>query len=395
MMELLTPAHRRNPAPTYDRIRAAMPVVHEPRTDHWLLFDHEGVKRALTDHERFSSVVAPPGSAPAQWLIFTDPARHTRLRALIGRAFTSRAVAALEPRIHELARGLLDALGRREEIDLVQEFSVPLPLMVIAELLGAPVEDWPRFRGWSEAVLGLIDTVSGAPGAASAVTRFAAAHAEMAEYVATLTDARRAGPRDDLLTRLIEAEVDGARLDGNQILGFFELLMLAGHETTTNLIDNAIVALDENPRELARLRANPALIGPAIEEVLRWRSPVQAVFRRTREAVELHGQTIPPGRLVLAMVGSANRDPRVFPDPDRFDIGRDPNPHLAFGHGIHFCVGAPLARLEARVALPLLLERLGDFELADRGTWEPRAAFHVHGPATLRVRVKGLASARA
>ena len=365
MMEFLTPAHRRNPYPAYDRIRAVMPVVHEPRADHWLLFDYESVKRALTDHERFSSVVAPPGSAPAQWLIFTDPALHTRLRALIGRAFTSRAVAALEPRIRDLARGLLDEVDGREDFDLVHEFSVPLPLMVIAELLGAPVEDWPRFRAWSDAVLGLIHTVSGGPEAAPAVSRFAIAHAEMAAYVTTLIDARRAQPRDDLFTRLIRSEVDGMRLDADQILGFFELLMLAGHETTTNLIDNAIVALHEHPRELERLRANPALITSAVEEVLRYRSPVQAVFRRTRDAVDVHGHTIPAGRLVLAMVGSANRDPSVFPDPDHFDIGRDPNPHVAFGHGIHFCVGAPLARLEARIALPLLIETLGDFRLAD------------------------------
>ena len=258
--------------------------------------------------------------------------------------------------------------------------------MVIAELLGAPTDDWPHFRRWSDAVMGLAHTVAPGPEAERALERFRAAHGEMHAYLLPLLAERRAAPRDDLLTRLTAAEVDGEWLTDHEILAFFQLLLLAGHETTTNLIDNAVVAFHEHPDQLARLRGAPHLLSSAIEEVLRYRSPVQAAFRVTTRDVELHGQTIPARSLVLAMVGSANRDPRHFADAERFDVGREPNLHLAFGHGIHFCVGAPLARLEARVALPMLLEHLGDFAPAGDGPWEPREAFHVHGPSRLPIR---------
>ncbi len=386
MFDFLSADARRNPYPAYARLRGAAPVLREPRTGSWMLFDYESVKRALTDHAAFSSVVSPPGSRTAQWLIFSDPPRHTKLRALVTRAFTSRAVANLEPRIREIADSLLDRTAERGEMDLVGDFSVPLPLMVIAELLGAPVGDWPRFRAWSDAIMGLSYAVAGSPEAERAVAHFVAVHEEMRAYLAVLANERRTRPADDLLTRLVEAEVDGARLSDDELLGFFQLLLLAGHETTTNLIDNAVLSFLEHPDQLARLRQSPALWPSAIEEVLRYRSPVQTMFRVTTRDAELRGQRIPAGSLVMPMIGSANRDAAQFADPDRFDVARDPNPHVAFGHGIHFCVGAPLARLEARVALPVLIERLPGLALASAEPWEPRQAFHVHGPARLRVR---------
>jgi cytochrome P450 len=189
-----------------------------------------------------------------------------------------------------------------------------------------------------------------------------------------------------LLTRLTEAEVDGERLTAEEILGFFQLLLLAGQETTTNLITNAVLCLVEHPDQLARLRAAPELLPSAIEEVLRYRSPFQWFYRVTRRDAEVHGQTIPAGKLVLVGVGAANRDPKQFRDAGRFDITRDPNPHLGFGHGIHFCLGAPLARLEARVALTDILGRLEGLALANDEPWEPRPALHVHGPTRLPVR---------
>jgi cytochrome P450 len=185
---------------------------------------------------------------------------------------------------------------------------------------------------------------------------------------------------------LVHAEVDGEHLTEPEILGFFQLLLIAGSETTTNLLNNAILCLIENPDQLARLRSMPDLLPSTIEEVLRYRSPVQWMFRATRREVEIHGQTIPAGKLVLPIIGAANRDPRQFPDAGRFDTARDPNPHIAFGHGIHFCLGAALSRLEARIALPDLLERLKGLELAIREPWEPRKALHVHGPARLPIR---------
>jgi len=210
--------------------------------------------------------------------------------------------------------------------------------------------------------------------------------AEMNDYLTAMIAERRLAPTDDLLTRLIEAEVDGERLTQEEILGFFQLLIVGGQETTTNLINNAILCFVEHPNELARLRAKPELLPSAIEEVLRYRSPVQWVMRTPRRDIELHGQTIPAGKLVLAVIGSANRDPNFFKDAERFDITRDPNPHIAFGHGIHACLGAALARMEARIALSDFLTRVASFELSGNEPWEPRKALHVHGPTRLAIR---------
>ncbi|WP_437812792.1 cytochrome P450 [Sorangium sp. So ce1078] len=385
-MNLFSDEMRRNPYPLYDQLRSGSPVLHYPPSDTWMIFDYEGVKRALHDHEAFSSVVSPPGNRTSEWLIFSDPPRHTKLRAILQRAFTPRAVAALEPRVRQLSRELLDRKIERGEMDLAEDYTVPLPLLVIAEMLGAPSEDQPRFKRWSDVILDLSTTVSGSDEAARAIAEFTAATGEMQAYLRGLIAERRAAPRDDLLTRLVDAEVDGERLNEDEILGFFQLLLVAGHETTTNLISNAILCFLENRAELARVRAEPDLLPSAIEEVLRYRSPVQAMFRVTRRDVPMHGQVIPAGKPVLAMIGSANRDPEQFRDAGRFDIARDPNPHIAFGHGIHFCLGAPLSRLEARIALSDLVARLADLELASDAPWEPRRAIHVLGPTRLPIR---------
>ena len=386
MLNLFSDEVRRNPYPAYEQLRSRSPVLHEPHSGLWMVFDYESVKRALQDHEAFSSIVAPPSAMTSQWLVFTDPPRHSKLRALILRAFTPRAVASLEPRILALSHELLDRTSARGEMDLAADFSVPLPLMVIAEMLGVPTEDQPRFKRWSDVMMALGYAVAGTEEAARVQREFSEVTGEMRLYVRDLASQRRAAPRDDLLTRLVEAEVEGERLTEDELLGFVQLLLSAGHETTTNLIDNAFLCFLEHPEQLARLRAEPGLLPSAIEEVLRYRSPVQAMFRVTRTEVSLHGQVIPPGKMVLAMIGSANRDPRRFQDPDRFDISREPNPHIAFGHGIHFCIGAPLSRLEARVGLSVLLERMRDFSLASDAPWEPRRAIHVHGPTRLPIR---------
>jgi len=385
-MEFFADNVRRDPYPFYEGLRADSPVVHDARTDVWMLLDHDSVRRALNDHEVFSSAVVAPPAMTSQWLVFNDQPRHTRLRALISRGFTPRAVAAMEPRIRELARELLAAARGREVFDLVDEFAVPLPLRVIAELFGAPAEDLPLYRRWSDVIMALGYSIAGGEAAARVHAEFAAVTAEMHAYLERLTAARRASGRDDLLTRLVAAEVAGEQLTADELLGFFQLLLSAGHETTTNLIANAVLCLIEHPSEQARLRQAPELLGTAIEEVLRHRSPVQAMFRVTRQPVELHGRTIPAGRMVMPMIGAANRDRAVFADPHTFDVTRDPNPHLAFGHGIHFCVGAPLSRLEARVALGELLASFSRIELADDAPWEPRRAIHVLGPTHLRLR---------
>src|SRR5581483_2466614 len=199
---------------------------------------------------------------------------------------------------------------------------------------------------------------------------------------------RRAARREDLLTRLVEAEIDGERLSEDEILAFVQLLLTAGNETTANLLNNAILCFLENPDQLAQLRIAPHLLPSAVEEVLRYRSPLQFMYRATKCEVEMHGQKIPAGKIVLAVIGSANRDPLQFANPDRFDIRRNPNPHIAFGHGIHFCLGAALSRLEARVALTELLTRFERFELASDEPWPPRQALHVHGPDRLLIRAQ-------
>lgn len=320
-------------------------------------------------------------------MIFADPPRHTKLRGLVSKAFTPRSVAALEPRIRALSTKLLDRVAGRGEMDLVADFAAPLPMLVIAEMLGIPAADQPLFHQWADAILAMSYTVGGPPDLARAATEgFAAATAEMGGYLADLLAVRRAAPRDDLLTRLAEAEVDGGRLTHEEILGFFQLLLLAGSETTTNLIDNAVLCFIDHPDQLARLRATPDLLPSAVEEVLRYRSPLQWMYRIARRDVELHGAAVPAGSMVLAVIGAANRDPAAFPDAGRFDVARDPNPHLAFGHGPHFCLGAPLARLEARIALADLLGRTGEIERAAASAWDPRPGLHVHGPARLPIR---------
>jgi cytochrome P450 len=381
-MNLFSDDVRRDPYPVYDQLRGRSPVFFDPQSGLWMVFDYEGVRRVLSDHDTFSSKNGP------DWLIFVDPPRHTKLRALVSQAFTPRSVANLEPRIRELSRRLLDGVIERGEMDLAADFSVPLPMMVIAQMLGAPVGDLPRFVRWSDAILNMSYTVPGSAGEAAraATDEFLATTIEANAYLTGLLAERRAAPRDDLLGRLVRAEVDGERLTQEEILGFFQLLLVGGQETTTNLINNAVLCLLEHPDQFARLRAAPELLPSAVEEVLRYRSPLQWMFRFTRQEVRVHDQVIPARRLVLAMIGSANRDPRVFPDAGTFDVTRAPNPHMAFGHGIHFCLGAPLARLEARVALADLLGRARGLALAGGGPWQPRKALHVHGPARLPVR---------
>jgi cytochrome P450 len=318
-----------------------------------------------------------------------DPPRHSKLRALISRAFTPRVVTDLEPRIRELSREFLGKVIEKGEMDVAADFAVPLPMTVIAELIGIPTSDWQRFKLWSDVILKLSYTMRGMEAdeeAATALSGFRAVTAEMDAYLAEMTEQRRAVPKNDLLTHLIQAEVDSEKLTHSEILGFFQLLVVAGQETTTNLINNAILCFIENPDQLARLRAAPELLPSAIEEVLRYRSPLQWIMRTPRRDTEMHGRVIPPGKLVLAMVGSANRDPKQFRDADRFEIARNPNPHVAFGHGIHSCLGAALARTESRIALSEFLGHLQRFGLGSDRPWQPRKALHVHGPASLPIR---------
>lgn len=389
-MDLFSDDMRRNPYPAYDQMRRGSPVFHLAPFDLWMIFDFDGVRRALVDHDAFSSDLshAPGHDNPGEWFIFFDPPRHAKRRALIARAFTPRVVANLEPHIRELSRQLLDRTIEHGEMDLAADFAVPLPMRVIAQMLGVPEADWPRYKRWSDVIVKIAGTFTRDDEAARTIAEYHAVTAEMRGWLPELIAQRRSAHQDDLLTRLVEAEVDGERLTQQEILGFVQLLLVGGQETTANLINNAVLCFLENPDQLPRLRAAPDLLPSAIEEVLRYRSPLQWMPRATRCDVEMHGRVIPAGKLVLPIIGSANRDPRQFPDAGRFDITRDPNPHVAFGHGIHACVGAPLARLEARIALADFLERVKEFEPASDEPWEPRKAIGVHGPSRLPMRFK-------
>ena len=381
MMNLFSDDVRRNPFPVYDQIRAASPLFRDPQSGLLMVLDYDGVKRVLNDHDLFSSRIGP-----AEWMIFTDPPRHSQVRALISQAFTPRSIANLEPRIRHLSGELLDKVVAHGEMDLATDFSIQLPMIVIAEMLGVPAADRERFRQWNDVLLNMSYTVPGADKAPDALNDFVAATADMGAYLIGLVEERQNNPKDDLLTRMVQAQVDGERLSRQDIVGFFQLLLLAGSETTTNLINNAIICFIEFPDQLARLKAAPDLLPNAIEEVLRFRSPLQWMLRVAKQDVELHGQAIPKGKVVLPMMGAANRDPKIFPNPNQFDITRDPNPHIAFGHGIHFCLGAVLARLEGRIALTDLLKRIDNIQFATNEPWEPRRGLHVHGPSRLPIR---------
>src|SRR5579863_882308 len=382
MIDLFSEDVRRDPWSAYDHLRVNSPVFYVPPPfNGWMVFDYQTVKTILTDHQVFSSrVPAPPFS-----FIFTDPPEHRRLRNLISRGFTPDSIAALEPMIRELSRDLFDQAVLKEQVDFVAEISAPLAMQVIARIIGIPQEDWSRYRGWNDAILGLTFARSGGALAELAMRVFRQATDEMSSYLAEMTEQRRREAKDDLLTRLILAEVDGERLTHGEILSFFQLLIFAGQETTANLLNNAVLCLLDHPVECEALRREPRLLPPAIEEVLRFRSPFQWAMRTPVRDVELHGVKVPRGAFVLPVVGAANRDPAAFPSPDKFDISRSPNPHLGFGHGIHFCLGAALARLEARIALSDLLQRTQPFEYASDRPWPPRAGLIVHGPASLPI----------
>ena len=374
-MDLFSDDVRRDPYPVYEKLRAMAPVM--PFGTAWVLLDHASVSRALREPDVFGSEVIPPTGKAPDWLIFTDPPRHGRQRALIAKAFTPRSVAQLEPQIRAIARELI---AGRAELELVGDLATPLPMLVIAAMLGIPAADRDRLVRWADGINGLSYSAVGGPLAQQMIAAYQRVRDEAEPYVAALVEERRRDPRDNLMTRLALAEIDHERLTGAELFGFFQLLLAAGTETTTNLIANAILCAAEHgvPRDLA----------PFVEEVVRYRTPAQVMFRQTKQAVELHGVTIPRDAFLLVAVGAANRDPAAFREANRFDPTRDPNPHVGFGHGIHYCIGAALARLEVRVVLEELFA-LGAPALASREPWTPRRALHVLGPTALPVVFRG------
>jgi cytochrome P450 len=296
-------------------------------------------------------------------MVFRDPPAHTRLRSLVSRAFTSRVVEGMRPHIQGIVDRLLDRVHDARRMDVIADLAYPLPVTVICEMLGVPAGDRDVMRRWSADITKSLDAL-GLPSDREIVRRGRAARHALGEYFRALLPERRRQPRADLLSLLIAAEEQGDKLTEDELLATCVLIFVAGHETTVNLIGNGLLALLQNPDELDKLRQNHALLPAAVEELLRYDSPVQRTARVTTSEVKIGDQTIPRHALVVAAIGAANRDPARFSDPDRLDITRRDKDHIAFGFGIHFCLGAPLARIEAQIALGTLLERMPRLQLA-------------------------------
>ncbi len=379
-LNFFDPEFLADPYPAYHRLRAEDPVHRHP-LGFYVLTRYEDVALVLRDARfgkggyqaliegRFGAT--PDGPRLALSMLFRDPPDHTRLRALVSKAFTPRVVETLRPHVQGIVDLLLARATEAGRMDVIEELAYPLPVTVISELLGVPVADGDTVKGWSRDVARALDAIV-LPAAPELIERGRRATAEMAGYFRALIAERRRRPGEDLLSGLVEAEEAGDRLTEEELLATCILLYVAGHETTVNLIGNGLLALLRHPAEWRRVRDDPALLPGAIEELLRYDGPVQRVGRIAVGDTEVGGVPIPAGALVMSLLGAANRDPAQFAEPDRLDVSRDEPRHLAFGSGIHYCLGAPLARLEAQVAIGTLLRRFPALAAAaERPVWRP------------------------
>ncbi len=385
-VDLFSPDFKANPYPTYAHLRSEAPIQRVELPDGqgmWLVTRYEDVSAVLRD-ERFVKdwrnamtpeqiVGVPPIPEVMKPLtrnmLDTDPPDHERLRALVSKAFTPRLIERMRPRVQEIADTLLDVVQDKGEMDLIDDYAFPLPIIVIAELLGVSAEDRNKFREWSNAAVSG-DTTQ------EYVEKVLLPHMQaFTDYLRAMFEEKRKNPKDDLISALVRAEEAGDKLSEDELLAMVFLLLIAGHETTVNLIGNGVLALLQHPDQLRKLREDPSLIKPAIEELLRYDGPVETSTERfAREDVRIGETVIPRGEMVLVVIASADHDPERFPNPDALDITRADNKHVAFGKGIHFCLGAPLARMEGQIAINTLLRRMPDLRLADAPeslTWRP------------------------
>jgi cytochrome P450 len=379
-----TPQALADPYPMYRELLQHNPVSWSPVMEIWIYTRYADVDAILTvpgmsadrrtGNNRFARMAreqlerstSPFNRAPT--MLTTDPPDHTRLRGLVSKAFTPRAIENLRPRIQDIVNFLLDEAAEAGEMDLVKALAYPLPVIVIAELLGIPPEDRARFKKWSDEV---VATLGGPFTPQSVLDQAAVSINELVQYLSGVIADRRRNPRDDLITGLVQAEDGGTTLSEEEIYTTTMLLLIAGNETTTHLIDNGTLALLKNPEQIELLRGDPGLIRPAVEELLRYIGPVQMTSRIVKDEIELGGQVLKPGDTAMAVLGAANHDPAKWgEDAHRLDITRNPTDHVAFGDGIHFCLGAPLARAEAQIAIGTLLERFPNLKLAiDEPEW--------------------------
>ena len=358
-----------DPYPVYAALRERDPVHRSALMNAWMFARHADIDTILRDHRRFSNDPRKGTLSPRQraglpadeelTMLFLDPPDHKRLRALVNKAFTPKTVNALEPHIRSLLGSLLDDIDDPSGFDLMQAVAQPLPVIVIAEMLGVPPEDRAQFKVWSDQRARTLEPSIDARERALADD----ANRALNDYFRPIIEERRAAPKDDIVSALAQAEEEGDRLTELEMLNMLRLLLIAGNETTTNLIGNGVLALLRHPDQLQRLRDDPTLIPSAVDELLRFDSPVQTDFRRALEDCEVNGFRLKKRDNIVLLLGAANRDPDVFEEPDQLDVGRGDRSHLSFGRGIHHCIGAPLARLEGRVVLEMLLERFSQIRL--------------------------------
>ena len=372
----------------FKEMRDTQPVWLDESSGCWHVFRYTDVNTVITDYHLFSSErrlrafarpnnAAPTGTSAHQEgeiregrsLLLMDPPQHRQYRSLVSSSFTPRALSRLSGRIATITQELLDEVHSAGRMDIVTDIAYPLPTIVIAEMLGIPTSDRPLFKRWADGLLSsqLSDAELVKPEQQQRdnpeMQHLRQIFEEMSDYFKALLEDRRRQPRDDMMSELLAAEVDGEHLSMEDTVSFCIILLLAGHVTTTNLLSQAIRCFDEHPDALAQVRERPELMPGAIEEILRYASPVWRLFRTTTADVTIEGMTLPANSHVFGWLASANRDEQQFPNPEQFDIMRNPNRHIAFGHGIHFCLGAPLSRLEASIALPIMITQLPDLHV--------------------------------
>jgi cytochrome P450 len=395
------PEHIADPFPIFAELRAREPVHWSDVLGGWVLTRYRDVRQVLND-ARFSADritpfrdhLAPDARAQVAellktlgiWAVFNDPPAHTRRRGLLNKAFTPRAVMALRPMVERIVTHLISRIAGRGEMDLIAEFAYPLPASVIAGMIGVPIEDLDRFKTWSDEIAAFVGSALATPDKRERGERGVR---EMSAYFRAIVADHRKHPREDILSALLAAEESGSGFSEDEVVASCILLLFAGHETTTNLVGNGMLALLRHPEAYAALRRDRGLASSAVEEMLRYDGPTQAMTRIALEAVRLDAASpvIGPGDRVFALLNAANRDPEVFAEPDRFDVTRGDSRHISFGFGIHYCLGAPLARLEGQIAAAALVERLPDLALAiEVPEWSD--SFVLRGVKSLPVRFR-------
>ena len=348
---------RNNPYDKYAELRSKDPIHRMRLINAWVLTRYEDVDMVLRDHRRFSN--HDDEDREYRSMLFQDPPDHTRLRSLVSRAFTPRSVAELEPQIQHLVTELLDDIEGKDRFDLISDFAFPLPVTVIVEMLGVPAQDIDRFRDWSNDIALTVEPTLDD----EQTRRMEESFQELLDYFEDIIERRLKEPQDDMITALLNVEAEGDRLSRGELLSTLTLLLVAGNETTRNFIGNGMLALLKHPDQLQRLRDNPDMLDSALDELLRYDSPVQMDQRMVYEDVDIQGHRIRAGQRVINAIGAANRDPEVFANPDKLDIGRREKSHLSFGRGIHYCLGSPLAMMEGRIAFSSLLDRFPSMSL--------------------------------